>query len=152
MVTGRPVTARTDVARNVHLGLLVLRGAALFLLLTYGWHKLWGYTQLARAGGPWNSTGLAPLIRSMGFPLPVLLGVYATLCESVVALLVACGIFTRLMATLLVLSTVGSFYVSMRLPEEPVRALLYVCIFAGLALTGPGRFSVDQWLYFRRRT
>jgi uncharacterized membrane protein YphA (DoxX/SURF4 family) len=152
MVTGRPVATRKDVARNVHLGLLVLRGAALFLLLTYGWQKFWGYTQLARAGGSWDSAGLAPLVRSMGFPLPVLLGVYATLCESVAALFVACGIFTRLMATLLLFSTAGSFYVSMRLPEEPVRALLYVCIFAGLALTGPGRFSVDQWLCSRRHT
>jgi uncharacterized membrane protein YphA (DoxX/SURF4 family) len=132
-------------------GLLILRGAGLFLLLTFGWQKLWGYIQLALAGGPWDSLGLAPLIRSMGFPAPVLLGVYVMLCESVGALLIACGFLTRGMAFLAALSMAGAFYISLRLEEDPLRAALYFCIFTALAVAGPGRFSVDHWLQSRQQ-
>ena len=132
-------------------GLLILRSAGLFLLLTFGWEKLWGYIQLALAGGPWESAGLAPLIRSMGFPAPVLSGIYAVLCESVGALLIACGFLTRAMAILVALSMAGAFYTSLRLQEDSLRAALYLCIFTAVALSGPGRFSVDYWLQSRQQ-
>lgn len=130
-------------------GLLVLRTAGLFLLLTFGWGKFTGYLQIVRAGRPLASSGLAPLIRQMGFPAPGWLGLYAALCESVASLLVAVGLLTRLAALFAALSMAGAFYVSLRLGEEPLRALLYFTIFAALALTGPGRFSLDHVL--RRR-
>jgi len=137
-------------SRGQNLGLLVLRGAGLFLLLTFGWQKFWGYILLVHAGVPLASAGLAPLIRSMGFPAPVFLGFYATFCESLGALLIACGLFTRPAAVLLSLSMAGAFYTSLRLHEEPLRASAYLCIFTALALTGAGRFSVDYWLHKRR--
>jgi len=130
-------------------GLLILRGAGLFLLLTFGWQKLWGYIQLAITGGPWDSLELAPLIRSMGFPAPVLLGIYAMLCESVGALLISCGFLTRWMAILAALSMAGAFYTSLRLQEDPLRAALYLCSFTTVAVAGPGRFSLDYYLQLR---
>jgi len=132
-------------------GLLILRGAGLFLFLTFGREKFWRYFQLALADGPWESSGLAPLIRAMGLPAPVLLGIYAMLCESVGSLLIACGFLTRLAAFFSALNMAGAFYVSLRLQEEPLRAALYFSIFAALALAGPGRFSVDHWLGSRNQ-
>ena len=141
---------RESDSHGLDAGLLILRGAGLFLLLTYGWEKFWGYAQMAREGGPWESSGLAPLIRAMGFPAPVLLGIYATLCESVGAFLIACGFLTRPVAVLAAISMAGAFYTSLRLQEEPLRAALYFFIFAAVALTGPGKFSVDYWLRSKR--
>jgi uncharacterized membrane protein YphA (DoxX/SURF4 family) len=151
MASNQIVTPKEAPSVSLDVGLLILRGAGLFLLLTYGWEKFWDYVQLARAGGPWDSSGLAPLIRALGFPVPVLLGIYAMLCESAGALLIACGILTRLVATLGAFSMAGAFYTSLRLQEDPLRALLYLSIFAGLALAGPGKFSVDHWWSSRHR-
>ena len=121
--------------RDVDLGLLVLRGAALLLALTFGWTKLMSI----------GSLGLAPLIREVGFPAPALASVYVSLCESVGALTVACGLFTRFAAACVVLSMSGALYYSLHVGEESARAVLYWVTFATLALAGPGRYSVDQW-------
>ena len=136
-------------ALGIDMGLLILRAAGLFLLLTYGWDKFRLYLQLARAGGPWESSGLTPLIRVMGFPMPVLLGIYVAFCESIGALLIACGLLTRATSVLAALSMAGAFYTSLRLQEEPLRALLYFFVFAAIALAGAGRFSIDHWLASR---
>jgi putative oxidoreductase len=131
----------------VHTGLLVLRSSGLFLLLTFGWQKLFGLFHIIHAGAFLGSAGLAPLIRDAGFPAPVLASVYVTFSESILALLIALGLFTRLSAACAALSMAGAFYFSLRVGEEPLRAALYLLIFATLALTGPGRFSLD---YLRR--
>jgi putative oxidoreductase len=106
--------------------------------------------KLARAGGAWESSGLTPLIRAMGFPMPVRLGIYATLCESIGGLLIACGLLTRTASVLAALSMAGAFYTSLRSQEEPLRAALYFFVFAAIALAGPGRFSVEHWLDSRK--
>jgi uncharacterized membrane protein YphA (DoxX/SURF4 family) len=145
-----PTTTRSS-SHGVDIGLLILRGAGLFLLLTFGWRKFWDYALLVRSGAPLASAGLAPLIRSMGFPMPVFLGFYATLSESLGAFLITCGLLTRTAASLAALSMAGAFYTSQRLQEDPLRASLYLCIFVGLAVTGPGRFSADDWLRTQTR-
>jgi uncharacterized membrane protein YphA (DoxX/SURF4 family) len=145
-----PETEKKTTALGMDVGLLILRTAGLFLLLTYGWDKFRLYLQVARAGGPWESSGLAPLIRAMGFPVPVLLGIYATFCESIGAFLIACGLLTRLASALAAFSMAGAFYTSLRLQEEPLRALLYFFLFVAVALAGPGRFSADHWLESRK--
>jgi hypothetical protein len=45
----------------------------------------------------------------------------------------------------------GAFYSSLRLREDPIRALLYLAIFAALAVGGPGRYSAGR-LWRRGRT
>jgi putative oxidoreductase len=131
------------------VGLLILRAAAFFLAATFGWQKLAGYVILIHSREPLATHFLVPLIGSMGFPLPALLAIYVTLFESVGALLIACGLLTRAAAALAALSMAGAFYTSLQLGEEPLRAALYLIIFAALAITGPGKFSVDGWLKSR---
>jgi len=130
--------------------LAVLRGAGLLLALTFGRQKVIAYLDLIRTGQPLASSGLAPLIRAMGLPFPGFLAICAVLNESVGALLIACGIFTRFFAAVGALGMSVAFYVSLRLGEEPLRAWLYLTIFASLAVVGPGRYSIDYVLRKRR--
>jgi len=136
--------------RRIDAGLLVLRGAGLFLAITFGRQKLLGYIELVRTGQSLSSSGLAPLIRAMGLPAPGFLAICAVLNESIGALFIAGGFLTRLFSAVGALGMAVAFYVSLRLGEEPLRAALYVIIFAGLAVTGPGKYSVD-FLARRRR-
>jgi putative oxidoreductase len=133
------------------IGLLVLRGAGLLLAFTFGLQKFFAYAALLRAGEPLSNAGLAPLIRIMGFPCPAFLAVCVVLNESLGALFIACGFFTRLAATLAVLGMSGAIFTSLRLGEEPLRAARYLVAFLTLAITGPGRFSVDHFLNLRVR-
>ena len=129
---------------SVDTGLLILRSSGLFLLLTFGWQKLFRLVQLIYAGESLSSAGLALLIRDAGIPAPALGYVYVTLSESILALLIALGLFTRLSAACAALRMAGAFYFSLRVGEEPLRAALYLLVFGALALTGPGRFSLDH--------
>jgi putative oxidoreductase len=143
------VSATNSAERRIDIGLLVLRSAALFLVVTFGWQKVSGYIALLRAGQSLSTSGLAPLIRMMGFPAPAFLAVCAVLNESLGALFIACGFLTRLSAAVGAIGMATAFYVSMRLGEDPLRAALYFVIFFGLAITGPGKFSVDHLLQSR---
>jgi uncharacterized membrane protein YphA (DoxX/SURF4 family) len=136
---------------RIDIGLLVLRSAGFFLAVTFGRQKFLGYAELIRAGQPLASSGLTPLIRMMGLPMPGFLGICAVLNESIGALLIACGFLTRPAAAVAALGMAVAMYVSLRLGEEPLRAMLYSIIFATLVLTGPGRFSMDYLLARRSR-
>jgi putative oxidoreductase len=137
--------------RRTDIGLLVLRSAGLFLALTFGWQKFCGYVALIGAGQSLSTSGLAPLIHKMGLPAPAFLAICAVLNESVGALLVACGFLTRIAAAVGAVGMAVALYVSLRLGEEPLRAALYLVIFLGLAITGPGKFSIDQILESRAK-
>lgn len=143
--------ANSSAAFSVDLGLLLLRGAALFLALTFGRQKVTTYVELMRVGGPLASSGLTPLIRAMGLPLPGLLGICAVLNESIGAMLIACGFLTRLCAAVGAVGMAVAFYVSLRLGEEPLRAWLYLIVFGTLTVAGPGRFSIDYLMWKQRR-
>jgi uncharacterized membrane protein YphA (DoxX/SURF4 family) len=85
-------------------------------------------------------------------PMPTLLAVCAVLNESLGTVLIACGFMTRLTSTVGALGMAVAFYVSMRLGEEPVRAALFFVIFLGLAITGPGRLSIDHVLHSHEKS
>jgi len=128
-------------------GLLVLRGSAALLLIVYGWKKFTWLFPLISGRVPWSSWGFAAQIGKMGFPLPILLAVFVVLCESVGALFIALGLFTRVSAALTAISMAGALYFSLRVGEASWQlAALYFLSFITLALTGPGKFSIDQLL------
>jgi len=128
-------------------GLLVLRGSAALLLIVYGWKKFTWLFPLISGRVAWSSWGFAAQIGKMGFPLPILLAVFAVLCESVGALFIALGLFTRVSAALTALSMVGALYFSLRVGEASWQlAALYALSFIALAVSGPGKFSIDQLL------
>jgi len=129
------------------VGLLVLRGEAALLLIVYGWRKLTWLFPLISGRAGWSSWGFAAQIGKMGFPLPILPAVFVVLCESVGALFIALGMFTRVSAALTALSMAGALYFSLRVGEASWHlAAIYVLSFVTLALTGPGKLSIDQLL------
>lgn len=133
-----------------NLGLLILRGAGFLLVFTFGIQKFGWYVIALHAGKSLSTVGLAPLIAKMGFPTPVVLAVWITFNESIGAFLIGCGLLTRFMATSAALGMAGALYTSVRLGEDWLRAALYFIIFIALILTGPGKFSVDQFFKGRK--
>jgi len=132
------------------LGLLAVRTAGFLLLFTFGIQKIGWYISAFHAGKPLSSIGLAPLIAHVGFPFPVILALWITLNESIGSLLVGCGLFTRMAAASAALGMIGALYTSVRLGEDWLRAALYLIIFTGLAIAGPGKFSIDHLLQRRK--
>jgi putative oxidoreductase len=128
------------------LGLLILRGAGLLLVATFGVQKIGWYWSAFHAGKSLSSAGLAPLIARMGFPIPVGLALWIAFNESIGAFLIACGLLTRLVAASAALGMAGALYTSVRLGEDWLRAALYLIVFIALIFTGAGKFSVDHLL------
>ena len=132
------------------LGLLALRSAGFLLALTFGFQKIGWYLSAFHSDKAFSSVGLAPLIAHVGFPAPAILAVWITFNESIGALLIGCGLFTRIAAVSAALGMAGAFYTSLRLGEDWLRAALYLIVFIALSLTGAGKFSIDQALQTRK--
>ena len=141
------------------LGLLTLRLSGLLLLGYHGWGKL---SALATGGGERFVQGVTEL----GFPAPIVFAWAAALAESVGGVLLAAGLFTRVAAaaaafTMAVaafvrhhaldqaLNALGIRAVSAEQLEawgKPELALVYLLIFLGILLLGPGRYALDNYL------
>jgi uncharacterized membrane protein YphA (DoxX/SURF4 family) len=133
------------------LGLLVMRCAGFLLAFTFGIQKIGWYVAAFHSKAPFASVGLAPLIAKMGFPASIILALWITFNESIGALLIGCGLLTRLFAVSAALGMAGALYTSVQLGEDWLRAALYLIVFSGLSLTGAGRFSIDRLLQNRRK-
>lgn len=131
-------------------GLLVLRlGAGLSLCTLFGLHKLKDAAAYLHTGH-WQ---FVDFNRKVGLPAPVLVAYAQSLNESLGALLVACGFLSRYAAGLLFLGFTGAACCSLRAREEAwLMAAYFALMFGAIALTGPGRFSVDSWLRSPRLT
>jgi putative oxidoreductase len=147
----KPIVHENEKRRQqtVDWGLLLLRAVSLFLALTFGVQKLSGLVTVLGSGHPLAAWGLVQFVRQMGFPVPALLTVCATVNESIVALLVGVGFITRLAAASIALNMAVALYISLRIGEEPLRAALYFVMFVALVFTGPGRISIDHLLESR---
>jgi putative oxidoreductase len=128
-------------------GLLVLRlGFGLSLLFLFGVAKI-------KAASGYLHTGQWQFVdfnRKFGVPLPVVSACIQTLNESLGALLVACGIATRWAAAFLTIGFAAASWYSMKAQDGGFLMAAFYCIaFLAIVLTGPGRFSIDQWLSSR---
>jgi len=128
-----------------------MRCAGFLLAFTFGIQKIGWYVAAFHSKAPFASVGLAPLIAKMGFPASIILALWITFNESIGALLIGCGLLTRLFAVSAALGMAGALYTSVQLGEDWLRAALYLIVFSGLSLTGAGRFSIDRLLQNRRK-
>jgi putative oxidoreductase len=122
-------------------GLLLLRvGLGVSLLLFFGTTKLHDALVYLRTG-QWT---FVDFNRKAGLPAPVVVAWLQTANESAGALLVAAGFLTRWAAGFLGLGFTVATLCSLRAGEPAWMTAAYFALMAStLALTGPGRFSVD---------
>jgi uncharacterized membrane protein YphA (DoxX/SURF4 family) len=130
-------------------GLLILRlGVALPLLIIFGLPKVIDAAHYLRTG-QWGFIGFN---RRVGLPLPVVAAFLQTFNESLCALFLACGFYTRFCAITLGLGFLVATACSLKLSEPSwILAAVYAVVFISVALLGPGRYSVDSFLKLRQK-
>jgi putative oxidoreductase len=122
--------------------LLAARVLLMVLFLLFGWQKLTGFSDTVA------------YMATTGVPLPTLFALVAVAMECVVGILLLVGFYTRPLALLLALYTIGTALIGHRywtmtgIEEYGSMINFYknVCIAGGLlllVLTGPGRYSLD---------
>lgn len=123
--------------------LLLVRVLLMLLFVIFGWEKLTGFE------------GTIGYMASVGAPLPAVAAVIAVVVEFVFGILIILGFYTRPLAIVLAIYTVitglmGHQYWHMTGMEQYMAMINFyknVSIaggFLALALTGPGKFSIDR--------
>ena len=140
------VTTERDAQRWVDIGLLVLRlGFGIGFLFFHGWGKI--------TGGAERWTGVGGAVENLGIGFGhTYFGFIGSIAESVGGLLIALGFLFRPAALLLA----GTMFVAWVMhvttgQGTPAHAFKNFWVALGLALIGPGRYSVDHWLAKRKR-
>ena len=127
-------------------GLLLLRiiGGSM-MVYNHGWGKI--------TAGPekWNRLGHA-LTDIIGFEfLSTFFGFMAAFSESVCALLIIIGLFTRPASILLFFTMFVAMMNHIMDSEMPELAIMYCLLSLVLILSGPGKFSLDQMWFSKQK-
>lgn len=123
--------------------ILLARVLMVVLFVLFGWNKLTDFS------------GTVGYMASEGLPLPTLAAAVVVLMEFFVGLAILLGFYTRPLALLLALYTLGTalighHYWTMAGPDRMVNMINFyknISIMGGLLLlcvTGPGRYSLDR--------
>jgi putative oxidoreductase len=123
--------------------LLVSRILLATLFVLFGWAKVNGFS------------GTVAYMTHVGAPVPMVSAVIAVVMELIVGILIVVGFFTRPLAVLLALYTVGTALIGHQFwnqtgAEQMMNMINFyknVSIAGGLlalAVAGPGRFSIDR--------
>ena len=130
-------------SRGNDVVLLVARVFLAALFVLFGWSKLTGFS------------GTVGYMAAVGAPAPTLSAIIAVVMEFFVGLLILAGFFTRPLAVLLALYTIGTAVIghhfwNMTGAEQMANMINFyknLSIAGGLillALTGPGKYSFDR--------
>ena len=128
---------------NYHsLGLLLLRIiGGIMMVYNHGWRKITADPE------KWNRLGHA-LTDFIGLEfLSTFFGFMAAFSESVCALLIVIGLFTRPASILLFFTMFVAIMNHIIDNEMPELAIMYCLSSLVLILSGPGKFSLDQKLF-----
>lgn len=129
-------------------GALVIRVATgLFIAGFQGWPKMVEGIAHIQHGTQWR---LAEGVETLGIPFPIFWAFAATITYLIGGLAVAAGFLTRFAALDVLGTLLVAVYANFQLGRDNQMAMLYALLFAGLALYGGGRYSVDAVLFGRR--
>ncbi|SAL81915.1 DoxX family protein [Caballeronia arvi] len=122
---------------------LLARLLLMVLFVLFGWQKLVGFS------------GTVAYMGSVGAPAPTLSAIIAVVMELIVGIAIVIGFYTRPLALLLALYTLGTAFIghhywTMTGMEQYANMINFyknLSIIGGLLLlvvTGPGRYSLDR--------
>jgi putative oxidoreductase len=133
--------SRSPVNRN--LGLLLIRvGIGVIMLVVHGYGKL--------TGGPEMWTGVGGAMGNLGLDfVPVFWGFMAMFAEFVCSILIVLGVLFRPALLMLGFTMFVAVIVHLNMPAGSPNAgwtgashaLELLCVYAGLYLTGPGKYA-----------
>jgi putative oxidoreductase len=132
-------------ARQLNIGLAILRVVVGVIFLVHGGQKLFVY----------GFAGVTGAFAGMGIPLPGVMGPFVALLEFFGGLALVAGLLTRLAALGLALNMLGAILfvhlaAGFLLPNGYEFALSLLGSTALVALTGAGAYSVDALIARRR--
>ena len=131
------------------IGLLIIRlGVGLMFLFVHGGPKLLAGREM------WEQIGGAMAVVGISVA-PVVWGLLASLSEGVGGLLLALGLFARPAAFFMTVTMAVASIMHLTHGDgiqTASHAIELGCVFLGLLVTGPGRYSLDQqWFGTRTR-
>ena len=128
---------------RVDLALLVLRvGIGISFVFVYGWAKITGGMET------WSGLGANMALFGLDF-VPAFWGFMAALAEFGGGLLLMLGLFFRPALVLMILTMIvaATGHISGQIDGGPWHATEMGTVFLALLLLGPGRYSLDAWLF-----
>jgi putative oxidoreductase len=131
---------------RIDIALLVLRlGVATPMFLLHGSARLLRAFNYSFYGAPWP---FVDLVAGLGFPMAGAFAIASALSESIGALLVGVGLFTRPAAAVLAIDMAVAVYNEISGGDSFELPALYFISAVALMITGPGRYALDT---IRRR-
>jgi putative oxidoreductase len=126
---------------RIDIGLFIMRlGFTGLLVWFHGWGRLVRAFNYTVHGTPWT---FVDLVAGMGFPLAGVFAVCSALSESIGALLVALGLFSRTAAAIVAINFAVATFSEAAKGDPFELPAMYLVAAIGLILTGPGRISFD---------
>lgn len=131
---------------SLDLALLILRvGIAVSFVFVYGWDKITG------GPGTWANLGANMSMFGLAF-WPTVWGFMAAMAEFGGGLLLMLGLFFRPALGIMILTMIvaATGHVTGHIDGGPWHATEMGTVFVVLFILGPGRYSLDAWLWGER--
>jgi putative oxidoreductase len=126
---------------STNIGLLALRlGFASLLIGFHGWTRLGRAIGYVAYGQPWT---FVDVVERLGFPMPSVFAVLSASAESVGALLVAAGLFTRWASAVIAINMAVALFNEASKGDPLELPAFYLVGALTIAVLGPGRWSLD---------
>lgn len=120
-------------------------GSGLLLIFFHGWGKLQSCANYIFKDEPWR---FIDTVAKLGFPLPGVFAVLATLAETLGAALLVAGLFTRYAAAAIGCTMLVAVYRHVSSDMRFESAALYLLVAVLFVMQGAGKWSFDE---LRRR-